>query len=66
MATTPQDNMAWMYAKQARDAAANMTQELARALARIETLEATVSRHEDAINRLAAAVKDLRAAIRRA
>jgi hypothetical protein len=42
MAATPQDNMAWLYAKQSRDHAANMTHELAKALVRIEELEAKV------------------------
>jgi hypothetical protein len=40
MSATPQDNMAFMYARQARDHATNLTTQLARALARIEKLEA--------------------------
>jgi hypothetical protein len=40
MDQTPQTAMALSYAKQARDHAANLTTQLARALARIEKLEA--------------------------
>jgi hypothetical protein len=46
---SPQDHLVWLYSRKARDACASMAAELARALERVEALEARVQALEIAM-----------------